>query len=86
MNKLLITIAAAVVFMVNGPVMAATSSGGGEDDNLDIDASSTAERALKGETAQNILNRIACLDKEPGDKVKDSTDGTTHTCPEVPEG
>tara|TARA_Y100001936_G_C16091385_1_gene686509 strand:+ start:6851 stop:7081 length:231 start_codon:yes stop_codon:yes gene_type:complete len=76
MNKLLI--AAAAVFMINGPVMA---SGGGEDDNLDIDASSTAERALKGETAQAILNRIACADKDSGDQVKDSTDGTTHTCP-----
>tara|TARA_B100000686_G_C16799376_1_gene984852 strand:+ start:5156 stop:5401 length:246 start_codon:yes stop_codon:yes gene_type:complete len=81
MNKLLITAAAAAVFMINGPVMAAVEAP--EDNNLDIDASSTAERALKGETAQNILNRIACQDKEPGDKVKDSTDGTTHTCPEV---
>ena len=76
MNKLLITAAALAVFMINSPAMAS-----GSDDNLDIDSMSTAERALAGETAQAILNRMACADKESGDKVKDSTDGTTHTCP-----
>ena len=62
--------------MINSPAMAS-----GSDDNLDIDSMSTAERALAGETAQAILNRMACADKESGDKIKDSTDGTTHTCP-----
>jgi hypothetical protein len=76
MNKLLITAAALAVFMINSPAMAS-----GSDDNLDIDSMSTAERALAGETAQAILNRMACADKESGDKIKDSTDGTTHTCP-----
>lgn len=76
MNKLLITAAALAVFMINSPAMAS-----GSDDNLDIDSMSTAERALAGETAQAILNRMACADKESGEKVKDSTDGTTHTCP-----
>ena len=76
MNKLLITAAALAAFMINSPAMAS-----GSDDNLDIDSMSTAERALAGETAQAILNRMACADKESGDKIKDSTDGTTHTCP-----
>ena len=76
MNKLLITAAALAVFMINSPAMAS-----GSEDNLDLDSMSTAERALAGETAQAILNRIACADKESGDKIKDSTDGTTHTCP-----
>ena len=76
MNKLLITAAALAVFMINSPAMAS-----GADDNLDLDSMSTAERALAGETAQAILNRMACADKESGDKIKDSTDGTTHTCP-----
>ena len=76
MNKLLITAAALAVFMINSPAMAS-----GSEDNLDLDSMSTAERALAGETAQAILNRIACADKESGEKVKDSTDGTTHTCP-----
>ncbi|MDC0576112.1 hypothetical protein OAO51_05370 [Nitrosomonadaceae bacterium] len=76
MNKLLITAAALAAFMINSPAMAS-----GADDNLDLDSMSTAERALAGETAQAILNRMACADKESGEKVKDSTDGTTHTCP-----
>ncbi|MBT3887668.1 MAG: hypothetical protein HOF66_00100 [Nitrosomonadaceae bacterium] len=76
MNKLLITAAALAVFMINSPAMAS-----GSEDNLDLDSMSTAERALAGETAQAILNRMACADKESGDKIKDSTDGTTHTCP-----
>ena len=76
MNKLLITAAALAVFMINSPAMAS-----GSEDNLDLDSMSTAERALAGETAQAILNRMACAEKESGDKIKDSTDGTTHTCP-----
>ena len=76
MNKLLITAAALSVFMIISPAMAS-----GSEDTLDLDSMSTAERALAGETAQAILNRMACADKESGDKIKDSTDGTTHTCP-----
>jgi len=75
MNKLLLTAAAVAAFMINAPAMA------GSNDNLDLDKMSTAERALKGKTAQSILNEIDCKDKESGDKIKDSTDGTTHTCP-----
>ena len=76
MNKLLITAAALAVFMINSPAMAAS-----DNELTDLDSMSTAERALAGETAQAILNRMACADKESGEKVKDSTDGTTHTCP-----
>ena len=76
MNKLLLTAAAVAVFMINSPAMA------GENAELqDLDKMSTAERALKGKTAQSILNEMDCKDKESGDKIKDSTDGTTHTCP-----
>ena len=76
MNKLLITAAALAVFMINSPAMAAS-----DNDLTDLDSMSTAERALMGETAQAILNRMACADKDKGDKIKDSTDGKTHTCP-----
>jgi hypothetical protein len=77
MNKLLLTAAAVAVFMINSPAMAGESS----NDLLDIDKKSTAERALEGKTAQEILNEMACKDKDSGDQVKDSTDGTMHTCP-----
>jgi len=73
MNKLLLTAAAVAVLMINAPAMA--------NDNLDIDKMSTAERALTDKSAQSILNEMDCKDKESGDKIKDSTDGTTHTCP-----
>lgn len=76
MNKLLLAAAAVAVFMINSPAMAEDN-----DDLLDIDKKSTAERALEGKTAQAILNEMACKDKDSGDQVKDSTDGTTHTCP-----
>ena len=75
MNKLLLTAAAVAVFMINSPAMA------GDNELLDLDKMSTAERALQGKTAQAILNEMACKDKDSGDQVKDSTDGTTHTCP-----
>ena len=75
MNKLLLTAAAVAVFMINSPAMA------GDNELLDLDKKSTAERALEGKTAQAILNEMACKDKDSGDQVKDSTDGTTHTCP-----
>ena len=75
MNKLLLTAAAVAVFMVNSPAMA------GENELLDIDKKSTAERALEGKTAQEILNEINCKDKDSGTQIKDETDGTTHTCP-----
>ena len=76
MNKLLITAAALAVFMINSPAMAAS-----DNDLTDLDSMSTAERALMGETAQAILNRMACAEKDKGDKIKDSTDGKTYTCP-----
>lgn len=80
MNKLLLTAAAVAVFMINSPAMAG-DSGDSASDLLDIDKKSTAERALEGKTAQAILNEMACKDKDSGDQVKDSTDGTMHTCP-----
>jgi Hypothetical protein NE1300 len=76
MNKLLLTAAAVAAFMINSPAMA-----GDNAELQDLDKMSTAERALKGKTAQSILNEMACKDKESGDQVKDSTDGTMHTCP-----
>jgi len=79
MNKLLLTAAAVAVFMINSPAMAGDNAG--VTDLLDIDKKSTAERALEGKTAQAILNEMACKDKDSGDQVKDSTDGTMHTCP-----
>lgn len=79
MNKLLLTAAAVAVFMINSPAMAGEPPAAG--DLLDIDKKSTAERALEGKTAQAILNEMDCKDKNSGDKIKDSTDGTTHTCP-----
>ena len=75
MNKLLLTAAAVAVFMINSPVMA------GDNELLDLDKKSTAERAMEGKSAQAILNEMACKDKDSGAQVKDSTDGTTHTCP-----
>lgn len=75
MNKLLLAAAAVAVLMINTPAMA------GDNELLDLDKKSTAERALEGKTAQAILNEMACKDKDSGDQVKDSTDGTTHTCP-----
>ena len=76
MNKLLLTAAAVAVFMINSPAMA------GENAELqDLDKMSTAERALKDKPAQQILNEMDCKDKDSGAQVKDSTDGTTHTCP-----
>lgn len=78
MNKLLLTAAAVAVFMINSPAMAGEPAG---NDLLDIDKKSTAERALEGKTAQEILNEMACKDKDSGAQVKDSTDGTMHTCP-----
>jgi hypothetical protein len=70
MNKLLL--AAAAVFMISSIAIAG--------DELDIDKKSTAERALEDKPAQEILNEMACKDKKSGDQVKDSTDGTMHTC------
>lgn len=78
MNKLLLTAAAVAVFMINSPAMAGEST---NDELQDLDKMSTAERALKGKTAQSILNEMACKDKNSGDQVKDATDGTMHTCP-----
>ena len=75
MNKLLLAAAAVAVFMINSPAMA------GDNELLDLDKMSTSERALQGKTAQAILNEMACKGKDSGDQVKDSTDGTTHTCP-----
>ena len=74
MNKLLLTAAAVAVLIINSPTMAS-------NDNLDLDKMSTAERALTDKSAQSILNEMDCKNKESGDKIKDSTDGTTHTCP-----
>lgn len=78
MNKLLLA-AVVAVFMINSPAIAGEPAA--ENDLLDIDKKSTAERALEGKTAQEILNEMACKDKDSGATVKDATDGSTHTCP-----
>ena len=80
MNKLLLTAAAVAVFMINSPAMAGENAGVNAD-LQDLDKMSTAERALQDKSAQSILNEMACKDKDSGDQVKDSTDGTMHTCP-----
>ena len=77
MTKLLLTTAAVAVFMFNSPAMASSDNA----ELQDLDKMSTAERALKDKSAQSILNEIDCKDKESGDQIKDSTDGTMHTCP-----
>jgi len=76
MNKLLLTAVAVAVFMINSPAMA-----GDNADLQDLDKMSTAERALQDKSAQSILNEMDCKDKDSGDQIKDSTDGTMHTCP-----
>ena len=71
MNKLLL-VAAVSLFMINSTAIGEEFEGSG--------GASIAEATLKGKQAQEILNEMACKDKEPGDQVKDSTDGTMHTC------
>ena len=73
MNKLLLA-AAVALFMINSPAIG--------DEFEGSEGQSIAEATLKGKQAQEILNEMACKDKEPGDQVKDSTDGTMHTCAE----
>lgn len=78
MNKLLLTAASVAVFLLNSPAMAGEPP---ENELLDIDKKSTAERALEGKTAQEILNEMNCKDKDSGTQIKDETDGSMHTCP-----
>ncbi len=72
MNKLLLA-AAVALFMINSTAIGEEFEGS--------EGASIAEATLKGKQAQEILNEMACKDKEPGDQIKDSTDGTMHTCP-----
>ncbi|MCK5392074.1 MAG: hypothetical protein KAJ31_06575 [Deltaproteobacteria bacterium] len=73
MNKLLLA-AAVALFMINSFAISG-SSGGSE-------GASIAEATLKGKQAQEILNELNCRKHEPGDTIKDETDGTMHTCPQ----
>lgn len=71
MNKLLLA-AAVALFMINSTAIGEEFEGS--------EGASIAEATLKGKQAQEILNEMACRDKEPGDQVKDQTDGSMHTC------
>lgn len=65
MNKLII---AAFVAMFSFGATTASASG-----NL--------TSTLPPVSAQDILNRMACADKEDGEKIKDRIDGKMVTCP-----
>ncbi len=69
MNKLILVTTAVALFMINSTAISGSS---GE---------STAELAIKEKPAQKILNEMACMNKKPGEKVKDQTDGKMITCP-----
>ena len=75
MNKLLLATAAAALFMINSTAIGEDFEGAGD--------TSIAEAALKAKPAQQILNEMACKDKDPGTLVKDQTDGTQYTCREA---
>jgi len=72
MNKLVFFITAMALFTINSFAISGSS---GE---------STAEKAVNAEAAQEILNKMACKNKEPGEQAKDQTSGKMITCP-VPE-
>ena len=71
MNKLLLA-AAVALFMINSPAIG--------DEFEGSEGASIAEATLKGKQAQEILNELNCRKHEPGDTIKDETDGTMHTC------
>lgn len=69
MNKLVLFTTAVALFMINSFAISGSS---GE---------STAEKAVNAKPAQEILNKMACKNKKPGEQVKDQTDGKMITCP-----
>ena len=75
MNKLLLNTAAVALFMINSTAISEDFEGAGD--------TSIAEAALKAKPAQQILNEMACKDKEAGTQVKDQTDSTMYTCREA---
>ena len=42
---------------------------------------STAAEAVNAKPAQEILNKMACNNKKPGEQVKDQTSGKMIICP-----
>ncbi len=66
MNKFLITVFFASVFLLGSSVTF---------------ASGNKESALPPVSAQDILNRMACEGKKDGEKIKDRVDGEMVTCP-----
>ena len=68
MNKLVLLTTAVALFMINSFAISGSS---GE---------STAEKAANAKPAQEILNKMACKNKKPGEQVKDQTSGKMITC------
>jgi len=69
MNKFVYFTTAIPLFMINSFAISGSS---GE---------STAEKAVNAKPAQEILNKMACNNKEPGEQIKDQTSGEMITCP-----
>lgn len=69
MKKFIFSITTVALFTINSLAFSGSS---GE---------STAEKALKAKPAQDILNKMACKNKEHGEQVKDQTSGKMITCP-----
>ena len=69
MNKLVYFTTTVALFMIHSYAISGSS---GE---------STAEKAVNAKPAQEILNKMACKNKEPGEQVKDQTSGKMITCP-----
>jgi len=69
MKKLAYFTTAIALFMINSFAISGSS---GE---------STAEKAVNAKPAQEILNKMACKNKDPGEQIKDQTSGKMFTCP-----
>ena len=68
MKKLVLLTTTVALFMMNSLAISGSS---GE---------STAEKAANAKPAQEILNKMACKNKKPGEQVKDQTNGKMITC------
>ena len=69
MIRLVLLITTVTLFMIS-PLAISGSSG-----------ESTAAEAVNAKPAQEILNKMACNNKEPGEQVKDQTSGKMIICP-----
>ena len=65
MNKFVIAVSTAIFLLGSSFVM----------------ASGNKESSLPPESAQDILNKMACEGKKEGEKIKDRVDGEMVTCP-----